>query len=606
MDSSILLDRDSDQIRTITIDSDAGPIFVTTIVCSEFEDHIADEPLDSIAAEGQHQSVTVERENRTAQQRHCVRKLEDLLHRFVDPLQREKKLLDRKHPLLSKVWSAVVTLDVYVRIFGMHSLATTGSATMTGESTANTMPAAAATDPNTPDSNGYAVLSPTQTAPIAANNDPHQSPEREVTNTIATVAANKRTPAACKTTVAQSNRLLLTADSTDDFAQNFLDRIESIYSPASTTASSQPSADRYAEFLRILNSFDARTSSAVDLYARCEAFFLPDHPELAEAFLTFLLPSDAARLGRFVDHLIMDNMSHFIGKLQTYLQKQPAQLRKILGALKDLADEQPAMLTVERIRAKIVPMLRGNALLIEWFQQCFASDSMGAEALASDLYETMVMVPKTGVDYYAASDAMDAIDNVEAYEEIAAGDLLPDPAEHPCHIRFMNGHIYYGSKIVLPVQLSFQSVQYSSVVSPVDATTATMTTTPSVESDDELSEAAEGSASSYVCVHEIKRIGDKKLNTLYAGPDDVNETTTTTTSTGNVSDPSAVADADEANTTAVASSSNVDKCCNDVLLKAHAVRLNPTQHGSQLRRPSDLLDLLKRPSTASGTSAGEK
>lgn len=36
-------------------------------------------------------------------------------------------------------------------------------------------------------------------------------------------------------------------------------------------------------------------------------------------------------------------------------------------------------------------------------------------------------------------------------------------------------------------------------------------------------------------------------------------------------------------------------CCNDVLLRAHAVRLNPTLHATQQRKPNDMLEMLRRP-----------
>lgn len=351
-------------------------------------------------------------------------------------------------------------------------------------------------------------------------------------------------------------------------------------------------ADRYSQFLRLLTTFDPRTSSAVDLYASCEAFFLPDHPELAELFLAFLLPADAARLGRFVDHHIMQSMSHFMEKLMAHFHKQPAQMRKIMAALKELADEPPGQLTAERVRLRIVPLLRGNALLIEWWQQCFAGDAMGGLEAAAD-YET-VAVTKSGSEYFAApATSADDEDAADAYEEIAAVDLVADPPEHPCHIRFMNGHLFYGSKIVLPVQLSFQTVQYSSVVPALIAVAANGTTV-----DDSAEDAGTGT---YECVHEIKRIGDKKLETLFAAPaPEVTADAGEQSGGGDASAAAALADGETG--AAVAVAEPTDKCCNDLLLKAHAVRLNPTLHAAQLRKPNDLLDMLRRPAVVAAAA----
>ena len=57
-----------------------------------------------------------------------------------------------------------------------------------------------------------------------------------------------------------------------------------------------------------------------------ETLFLPDHPELAELFLTFLLPGEAAQVGKFMEHFVLTNMNNFINKLNVFFNKQPAQV----------------------------------------------------------------------------------------------------------------------------------------------------------------------------------------------------------------------------------------------------------------------------------------
>lgn len=65
-----------------------------------------------------------------------------------------------------------------------------------------------------------------------------------------------------------------------------------------------------------------------------EKFFLPDNPELIEIFLTFLLPGDAAQIGKFMEHFMLTNMMNFINKLNIYFNKQPAQVSYMVSMIK--------------------------------------------------------------------------------------------------------------------------------------------------------------------------------------------------------------------------------------------------------------------------------
>lgn len=99
---------------------------------------------------------------------------------------------------------------------------------------------------------------------------------------------------------------------------------------------------------------------------------MPDNPELAEIFLTFLLPSEAALVGRFFEHFMATNMTTFISKLNVYFHKQPAQIRKVYNCLNELAEEKD--INMEVIKSKIIPLLKGNQFLTEWFLQLFPSE----------------------------------------------------------------------------------------------------------------------------------------------------------------------------------------------------------------------------------------
>lgn len=252
------------------------------------------------------------------------------------------------------------------------------------------------------------------------------------------------------------------------------------------------------------------------------------------------------------------------------------------------------------MRQRIVPLLRGNPLLIEWLQQCFPAAQLGGTQLeqAGD-YET-VAVPRSGAEFFAPPPivAVDDDEAPDAYEELPAAELLADPAETnaSCHMRYIGGHVVYGSKIVLPVQLSFQSMQYSSVV-PAEREQ------PQTDDDEEQQhqQRHNESGGSYECVHEIRRMADTKLDALaVVAPDDAATVATADDTTENAvsTEAAAVAAAPVAETSPVpaAAAAVVDKCCNDTLLRAHAIRLNPRLHAQTL--PSQrkaMLDMLRKP-----------
>lgn len=111
---------------------------------------------------------------------------------------------------------------------------------------------------------------------------------------------------------------------------------------------------------------------------------MPDYPELIELFLYFMTPSDAIEINQSMEHFLKVNFSKFLNKLNIFYQKQPAQvnvifgsktvcllikcffnfskIRKVLTCLKELSEDPDV--TIEKIKAKILPLLKGNQLLI--------------------------------------------------------------------------------------------------------------------------------------------------------------------------------------------------------------------------------------------------
>lgn len=273
-----------------------------------------------------------------------------------------------------------------------------------------------------------------------------------------------------------------------------------------------------------------------------------------------------------------------------------------MSCLKELSEEET--ITIEQIKARVLPLLKENPLLVEWFQQCFPSDRIADHPNES---------PIESLSFHKATEIGD---DPNVFEYIPQSELVPDPVENPCHIRYINGSIYYGGRILLPAQLSFQV--NSAIVEPPKATKHQ---TPNCESN----------CSTYKCVHEIKRYGDMKIRMHV----DNDSHSLGSNSVNNCSDAaitpepgkrkfltldfdwsncfhfletnekpsfllpqenSTIADVDSslAGTSEPGPSTTSPlKHCTDIMLKAHAVRLNPTAHATELIRTSDLMDMLK-------------
>lgn len=138
LDSSLLLDsatansaapvEHTNQISTCTIQSEAGPIIVTTIVCAVLTDS----------------DLLVERQQHRLQlRRHCAHIFAKVVvGAFVRPLRRERTLLGRRHPQLGRVYAALVSLDVYVSLWGRSARDDHNSGTIEMDAGANAQMAA--------------------------------------------------------------------------------------------------------------------------------------------------------------------------------------------------------------------------------------------------------------------------------------------------------------------------------------------------------------------------------------------------------------------------------------------------------------------------------
>lgn len=131
--------------------------------------------------------------------------------------------------------------------------------------------------------------------------------------------------------------------------------------------------------------------------------------------------------------------------------------------------------------------------MIEWFMQCFPSEDCPSDGIATvdGEYESL--------NFHKASETMD---DTDVYEHIPQSEILPDPIDNPCHIRYQNGHIYYGSRILLPAKLSFMITQN------LDDDESTEPLKNITGSDEPIGSQK---LHQYRCVHAIKTYGEHKL-----------------------------------------------------------------------------------------------
>lgn len=158
-----------------------------------------------------------------------------------------------------------------------------------------------------------------------------------------------------------------------------------------------------------------------------------------------------------------------------------------MTCLRDLSNEED--LRLDQIKQKVFPLLKGNPLLIEWFKQCFPSET--SSDCPAEEYESL--------SFFKAENAHQTDD--ENYESVNQSEIVSDPVENPCHIRYLNGRMYYGSRILLPAKLSFLVV----TASDQNAINEMAQREPNhLRSND-------GNEPDYRCVHSIKQYGDNKM-----------------------------------------------------------------------------------------------
>lgn len=259
---------------------------------------------------------------------------------------------------------------------------------------------------------------------------------------------------------------------------------------------------------------------------KLEKLLMPNYSDLLDLFLTFLLPEHAAEVGKFFEHFVLNNMKNLLHKLNGFFSKQPSQMKKIYACLNELSNEKEV--TMEQLKARMLPLLKGNQLLIDWFMELFD------KPLAS--------LPSEFESVYIKKSLSDSDSSIDNYEELHSKDLIEcgniDDL-NACGVRYKNGKIMYQGTL-LPAKISFLAHDAPSL--------------SAVKSDEKS-----------LCSHEIRK--HVRFN-----------------------DPKKPEDASEANKKPKSAAKKY-KLCDAPTLHAHAVRLNSV-HAHNGEKLSDLSHLL--------------
>lgn len=250
-----------------------------------------------------------------------------------------------------------------------------------------------------------------------------------------------------------------------------------------------------------------------------------------------------------------------------------------MACLKELSEEPDV--TIDRIRSRVLPLLKGNQLLIDWFLQCIGPDKCES---SKDEYETLVL--RKGNESF----------DDDQFEYIPQCEVLADPNENPCHIRYLNGRLFYGNRFPLPAKLSFGAVPCSTI------------TTDLMEFNQQQLIGGGDKTFSYRCVHNIKEFADNKMRDRHQSEfEQINNASGTAEEVDNASDDeqNCIASSEkmdekngfddeiEASSSGNTTASNEHSLCDNTLLRAHSIRLNPSLHTSLMHSNAELLNKLK-------------
>lgn len=128
----------------------------------------------------------------------------------------------------------------------------------------------------------------------------------------------------------------------------------------------------YDKIINILGHYDEKKGNFLKMYNSVEAILSTKYKELSDEFLLFLTDIQAQQVGKLMPYFIMKDLNRFMKKLLVYFKDQPTQMKKIIKSLTELSEKPDT--TMEMIKTTILPLLKGNAALTDWFLQIFPSE----------------------------------------------------------------------------------------------------------------------------------------------------------------------------------------------------------------------------------------
>lgn len=218
---------------------------------------------------------------------------------------------------------------------------------------------------------------------------------------------------------------------------------------------------------------------------------------------------------------------------------------------------------MEKVKTRVLPLLKGNQLLIDWFLQLFASETPPESGLNE--YET-IYLKKTICD-----DGLEHTEEVVIDASTSTSSNDDSTNATSCGVKYINGKIIYRGRTILPAKISFLAY---------DALNKT--------NESESNSLSDTENSGNFCVHEIRKHAQRPLVEKAEDPEvDVKKT-------------KAELKKDKKKVRAVSKY----KLCDAPTLRAHAIRLNPVVHGRNGEKYSDVVHLLTQtpPATPNGSS----
>ncbi|CAG9795560.1 unnamed protein product [Diatraea saccharalis] len=176
--------------------------------------------------------------------------------------------------------------------------------------------------------------------------------------------------------------------------------VKSYYAKVQSQFSSNPSVpnNKFIQFQNILKTFDPTKETPVELYRKIERLCGDEHKDILEDFLLFLKPGQAAKVGRFMDHFMMEQLNGFIELLHRTFYRKPTILRKILRALTTGLNSGSS----EQMKTRVLPHLRSNPRLIQLFKSLFPDERPPDSAYenATDTINESFLTADNGYDVW--------------------------------------------------------------------------------------------------------------------------------------------------------------------------------------------------------------